>query len=527
MKFATVAATSERIRKRGARLQKIDALRDLLREIPQEFIRPIVAMLAGVLPSGKLGVGHATVRAAQPSEFSTNASLTLQEVLDAFQEVADASGPGSKQRKLDLLQTLFRQSTNVEADFLFGLLTGELRQGALEGVMIDAVARETGIDLERVRRATMLAGDPALVAKTLLTQGESGLEQFQVCVFTPIQPMLAQPAESPAAAMEGMQRVAIDIKMDGVRVQIHRRDHEVRVYSRQLNDVTASVPELVEEALRWPCNEAIVDGETFVVGLSGAPLPFQVTMSRFGRKVAVTAARTKSPLELRVFDLLYMDARDYTGCPLAERWEALDNLLDPAVRIPARTVHNVAEAKTFLDEALAAGHEGAMIKDLGSEYRAGTRSSGWKKLKTSHTLDLVVLAAEWGSGRRSGKLSNLHLGARATDGQFVMLGKTFKGLTDKLLAWQTRELLARRLDPETADHPTEDSWVVRVRPELVVEIAFNNVQESSHYPGGMALRFARVKRYREDKTPETADTFETVQKIFHAERHDGVAGGHA
>lgn len=514
MRFERLAHTSDRVRRRGARLAKIEALQTLLAELPRELIRPSVALLSGVLPNGKIGIGMAALRAARPESWAQETRWSVEQVLATFDGIAATKGQGSKQRKLDQLSELLSGATETEGDFLLRLLIGELRQGALEGVMIDALARHTELELERVRRAAMVAGDLSAVAEAVLTRGAAGLEDFQVEVFRPLQPMLAQPAESAAEALEGIDRAAIDLKLDGVRVQIHRRGDEVRIYSRRLNDVTRSVPEVVEAALRWPASSFIADGETYLQGPSGVPLPFQATMSRFGRRTDVEEARRKSPLEVRIFDLLYLEDQDLTERPLAERWRALEALVGDGELVPRRIVDSLEAAEDFFDEALGQGHEGAMVKDLDSDYKAGTRSSGWKKLKTAHTLDLVVLAAEWGSGRRRGKLSNLHLGARSEDGEFVMLGKTFKGLTDRLLEWQTRELLARRLDPSQPDHPVEGSWVVPVRPELVVEIAFNNVQSSSQYPGGMALRFARVKRYRDDKSAEQANTLEDVRAVF-------------
>lgn len=521
MRFERLAQTSDRVRRRGARLAKIDALQSLLAELPGDLIRPAVALLSGVLPNGKIGIGTAALRAARPESWAEEPRWTVGEVLDTFDRIAATKGQGSKQKKLDLLSELLSGATDQEGDFLLRLLVGELRQGALEGVMIDALARHTEIELERVRRAAMVAGDLPAVAEALLTLGADGLADFRVEVFRPLQPMLAQPAESAAEALEGIDRAAIDLKLDGVRVQIHRSEDRVRVYSRRLNDVTRSVPEVVEATLRWPARSFIADGETYLPGPQGIPLPFQATMSRFGRRTNVEKARRKSPLEVRLFDLLFLDDVDLTEKPLAERWRALEGLVGESEMVPHTTVDSVEAAEEFFEAALDQGHEGAMVKDLDSDYKAGTRSSGWKKLKTAHTLDLVVLAAEWGSGRRQGKLSNLHLGARSQDGQFVMLGKTFKGLTDRLLEWQTRELLARRLDPEQPDQPTDGNWVVPVRPELVVEVAFNNVQASSQYPGGMALRFARVKRYRPDKGAEQANTIEDVRSLF--EREHGAS----
>ena len=396
MQLEPLALTSERVRERGARLLKIEALRELLEALPPNLSRPCVAMLAGILPSGKIGVGGAALREARPAEFAQTATLSMSDVLGTFSAIAASRGAGSKARKQELLNDLLGRSTEAEGNFLLRLLSGELRQGALEGVMIDALARHTGIDLERVRRAAMLAGDLPEVAEALLDRGEEALQDFRVTVFTPLQPMLAQPAESPEKALAGMKSAAIDLKLDGVRVQIHRRGDDVRIYSRRLNEVTRSVPELVEAARTWNADDFIVDGETFLAGKNGLPLPFQATMSRFSRRVNVAEARASNPLQVSLFDLLFCNGEDFTPQPLRARWATLEKLSAP--RAEFSEVASPSEAKAFLDRALALGHEGAMVKDLDSHYRAGTRSVGWQKLKSSHTLDLVVLAAEWGSG---------------------------------------------------------------------------------------------------------------------------------
>jgi DNA ligase-1 len=361
----------------------------------------------------------------------------------------------------------------------------------------------------------MLSGSLEEVAVAALARGLEGVRAFRLRLFRPLQPMLAQPAEDLADALERLGEAALEYKLDGARVQIHRADGEIRVYSRQLNEVTAAVPEVVEAVRALPVGEAILDGEVIALRPDGRPQPFQITMRRFGRRLDVANLRSELPLATVLFDALRLDGRDVFDAPQRERFSALRERA-PALVVPHRLTADRAEAEAFFDEALARGHEGLMAKAPGSPYEAGGRGSAWLKVKTAHTLDLVVLAAEWGHGRRSGWLSNLHLGARDPGGGFVMLGKTFKGLTDELLAWQTREFLARAV--------ADDGHVVTLRPELVVEIDFDDVQQSPHYPGGMALRLARVKRYRPDKSPLQADTIDTVRAIHeghHPKRRRG------
>jgi DNA ligase-1 len=337
-----------------------------------------------------------------------------------------------------------------------------------------------------------------------------------VQLFRPIKPMLAQPAEDLAEALDTLGCAALEYKLDGARIQVHKADDEVRVYSRRLNDVTAAVPEIVEAAQSLPAREAILDGEAIALRPDGRPQPFQITMRRFGRKLDVAAMRAALPLDTFFFDVLVLDGANFTDLPAGERFAALEDAVPPSLRIPRTVTDRQDEAAVFASQALAAGHEGVMAKALGAAYEAGARGKSWLKVKSANTLDLVVLAAEWGSGRRQGWLSNLHLGARdPAAGGFVMLGKTFKGLTDQTLAWQTEQLLAREI--------ARDRYTVYVRPELVVEIAFNELQVSAHYPGGLALRFARVKAYRPDKRAEDADTIDTVRAL-HRQQTGATAG---
>ncbi len=387
------------------------------------------------------------------------------------------------------------------------LLFGELRQGAQEGVLIDAVARAARVPPARVRRAAMLAGDLSIVAEAALASGEAGLDRFRVELFTPVQPMLADSADDVAAAVGALGDAAIEYKLDGARVQVHKSGDLVKVYSRALNEVTAAVPEVVDAVRALPAETLILDGEVLALRADGTPVPFQETMRRFGRRLDVDALRRELPLSPFFFDLLQVDGRETLDDPQSDRFKVLTDLLPSPIVIPHVTGVTGEQAQAFLDAALARGHEGVMAKRRAAPYAAGSRGSDWLKVKAVRTLDLVVLAAEWGSGRRKGWLSNLHLGARdPVNGGFVMLGKTFKGMTDEVLTWQTRELLAREI--------SRDSYVVFVRPELVVEIAFNGIQASPHYPGGLALRFARLKGYRTDKTAAEADTIETVRAVY-------------
>jgi len=405
-----------------------------------------------------------------------------------------------------VVRELFERATAAEREFLVRLVMGELRQGALLGVMEDAVARASELPLGEIRRAAMLSGDLEAVAVAALADGRTGLARFSIELFRPIRPMLAQPALDLNDALERLGTAALEHKLDGARVQVHRRGDEVRAYSRPLNDVTAAVPEVVEAVRALPVSEAIFDGEVIALAADGRPLPFQVTMRRFGRTLDVERMRLELPLSTSLFDVLRLDGADLIDAPARERWAKLRERA-PGLAVAQRITADPTEAAAFYDDAIARGHEGVMAKALDAPYEAGGRGSAWLKIKAAHTLDLVVLAAEWGSGRRRGWLSNIHLGAREPGtGGFVMLGKTFKGMADAMLEWQTREF--QKLAVRTEGH------VVHLRPEIVVEVAFNDVQQSPRYPGGMALRLARVKAYRPDKSPEDADTVETVRALM-------------
>jgi len=426
-------------------------------------------------------------------------------------------GKGATEQRRQLLSELFARTTESEQEFLVRLLLGELRQGALLGIMQDALAQAAQVPLAQVRRAAMVAGGVAGVAQAALTEGAQGLQRFMLRVFQPVLPMLAQPAHDIADALRQLGIAALEWKVDGARIQVHKSAAEVRVYSRGLNDVTGAVPEIVEHIQRIACETLILDGEAIALRPDGRPQPFQTTMRRFGRKLDVATMRESLPLSALYFDVLRIDERELIDCSTAQRFDALARVLPGDALIPRLITDDVAAAQAFLDQALARGHEGVMAKSLDAPYEAGSRGSSWLKIKQAHTLDLVILAAEWGHGRRRGWLSNLHLGARdPASGAFIMLGKTFKGLTDEMLDWQTRKLL----EIET----TRDAGTVYVRPELVVEIALNEIQESPQYPAGLALRFARVKGYRSDKRPEDSDTIETVRELFagHGARSTGT-----
>jgi DNA ligase-1 len=489
------------------RRQKISTLSDFLRRLPAAEIEVGVDFLSGETRQRKLGVGPATIFNVRPGVSAVAPSLTLAEVDGTLHRIATASGPGSQQERNGTLAELFARATEFEQQFLLRLLLGELRQGALAGLMAEAIAQAAAVGIAPVRRAAMVAGNLGSVAHAALTQGELGLKWAGLTLFQPLHPMLAQPAEDLADALGQLGTAALEWKLDGARVQVHKSGDEVRVYTRSLNDVTLAVPEVVEAVRPMRSHQLILDGEAIALRPDGVPQPFQVTMRRFGRKTDIAAARAQLPLSVMFFDCLRVDRDDLIDRPAQERFAALRERLPDTLLIPRLVTADTIAAQAFFDAALARGHEGVMAKSLEAAYEAGSRGSSWLKVKQAHTLDLVVLAAEWGHGRRRGWLSNLHLGARdPATGVFVMLGKTFKGLTDEMLAWQTGRLL-------TLESARERNCV-HVRPELVVEIAVNEIQSSPHYPGGMALRFARVKRYRPDKRPEQADTIDAVRALF-------------
>jgi DNA ligase-1 len=505
--LADVAATATAVAATSSRLAKTARLAELLAAAGPDQVATVVSWLSGELTQRQIGVGWAALKSIPAP--ADEASLTVDGVEVAFDEIKSIAGTGSKQRRADALAALFGAATADEQRFLRLLLGGELRQGALLGVMTEAVAKAAGLPAPDVRRAAMLGGELPAVAAAALHGGVDALAAFRLQVGRPVGPMLAQTAADVSDALERLGGTAVfEAKLDGARVQIHRDGSDVRVWTRSLDDVTARLPEVVEAALALPVTTMIADGEAIALRPDGRPHRFQVTASRFGRSVDVDAARAGQGLSVFLFDLLHRDGVDLIDEPEEVRAAALAEIVPAGFRIDRLVTADPGAAQGFLDRTLAAGHEGVVAKSLTAPYEAGRRGAGWLKIKPVHTLDLVVLAVEWGSGRRTGKLSNIHLGARdAATGELVMLGKTFKGMTDAMLDWQTARFL------ELADGPT-DGYVVTVRPEQVVEIAFDGVQGSTRYPGGMALRFARVLRYRDDKTAGEADTLDTVRSFY-------------
>ena len=503
MLLALLATTSADVAATSSRLAKVERIVECLREAAPEEVGVAVAYLSGELPQGTVGVGWAALR-EQP-DAAERATLELLEVDAAVSRLQSIVGKGSQGARRQELAALFARATEPEQRLLVGLFLGELRQGALEGVMTDAVAKTAGVPVADVRRATMLAGDLPAVAEAAIREGSDGLARFRLTPLSPIGPMLAQTAGDVAAGLERLESTYVEWKLDGARIQAHRAGDDIAIFTRNLADITARVPEIVSAIRALDVSTIVLDGEAIALREDGRPAPFQVTMSRFGTKAVAGDAL---PLASFFFDCLHVDGADLIDLPARERLEILDARLPREHLVPRLVTRDAEEAQGFLDDALARGHEGVMVKSLDAPYEAGRRGAGWLKVKPSHTLDLVVLAAEWGHGRQTGKLSNLHLGARDSAGGFVMLGKTFKGMTDEMLAWQTEHLLALQTGRE--------GHAVHVRPELVVEVAFDGVQTSSRYPGGMALRFARVKGYRPDKSPSEADTIETVRAIHTA-----------
>jgi DNA ligase-1 len=507
VRLSRVVETSGRVAESSGRLQKIGQLAELLKDTPPGEIEIVVGFVTGTPRQGRIGIAAAAIAAARDTPPAAEATLDVREVDATLSLIASQAGAGSSRARAEALRALLARATDPEQDFLVRLLFGELRQGALEGVLIEAVARASGIASARVRRAAMLSGALAPVARTALTAGEAALQSLVVQPFTPLQPMLADSAADVGDALNELGEASLEYKLDGARIQVHKVGDDVRVFSRTLKDVTAAVPEVVEAARAMPAREILLDGEAIALRADATPHPFQITMRRFGRKLDVDRRRETLPIAPFFFDCLYIDGAALIDEPLSRRLDALREAAPPGIIVPRIVTAKPEEAAAFLQQAVAAGHEGLMAKAVDGVYAAGRRGQAWLKVKPARTLDLVVLAVEWGSGRRRGTLSNLHLGARdAERGGFVMLGKTFKGLTDEVLAWQTRKLLELEI--------ARDERTVYVRPELVVEIACNDIQESPHYPGRLALRFARVKRYRPDKPAAEADTFQTIQTIY-------------
>lgn len=509
--LVNLVETSERVGGASGRLAKVRELAALLRALQPEEIETGVHYLSGELPQGRIGVGYATLRTAASNTPAATPTLTVADVDSLLSRIAEIRGSGSTASRATALSALFSRATRAEQHFLLRLLTGELRQGALAGVMVEAIAVAADIPGAQVRRAAMYSKSLGAVARVALLDGSAALARFHLELFSPVSPMLAQTAADVAEALSALQGdVAFEWKMDGARIQVHKIDTDIRIYTRSLNDVTGAIPEIVATVRALPARVLVLDGEAIAFDAAQRPHPFQVTMRRFGRKLNVEESRAVLPIRAFFFDCLHYEDQSIEDQPARLRLEALAKAVPPAAQVPRLITRSESAAREFYAAALAAGHEGLMAKALDTPYEAGNRGAGWLKIKRAHTLDLVVLAAEWGHGRRTGKLSNLHLGALdPATGQYVMLGKTFKGLTDAMLDWQTREFLARETH--------RDQWTVYVRPEVVVEIAFSDLQESSRYPGGLALRLARVKRYRDDKHAGEADNMEAVRRVYAAQ----------
>jgi DNA ligase 1 len=496
--LADLVAASEEVAQTSSRSRKVAILADLLRSLEADEVPVAVGFLSGAPRQGRIGIGYATAYGVKGS-VALAPSLTIEAVDRAISAVQGSTGGGSATRRREILGELLERSTEQESDFLRRLFTGELRQGALSGLMADAIARAASVTGPSVRRALMLSGDLPATAAIAMQSGEKGLRDVGFEIFRPILPMLASTAETVGDAVSGFDRASVELKLDGIRIQIHRRDDEVRIYTRNLNDITDTLPGIVSAVLRLPVNQAVLDGEALWM-LEDRPGSFQETVSR------IDSDAPPEGVETFLFDLLHIDGDDLLDLPLEERAARLEAIA-PRLKIPAVLTSDPNEASRILDEALEAGHEGVVVKDATSLYAAGRRGKAWRKVKPVRTYDLVVLGAEWGHGRRQGWLSNLHLGARdPATGEFVMVGKCFKGLTDELLRWQTNALLELVLERR--------GIAVFVRPELVVEIALDGVQVSTRYAGGVALRFARVKRYRPDKSASEGDTIDALRALL-------------
>ncbi|MEH0652035.1 ATP-dependent DNA ligase [Streptomyces scabiei] len=503
MLFARLARVSQEIAATSARSRKTALLADLFRDAGEEDVPIVIPYLAGRLPQGRLGIGWKVLDQRIPP--AGTATLTVREVDARLTAIGAVTGTGSQTERRRLVGALLAAATEDEQRYLVGLLTGEVRQGALDALAVEGLAGATGAPAADVRRAVMLAGSLQTVARALLAEGPRALEGFRLTVGRPVQPMLAHSAPSVAEAVAKLGVCAVEEKLDGIRVQLHRDGGDVRLYTRTLDDITDRLPELTSAALGLRGERFILDGEVIAFDGNGRPRSFQETAGRVGSRLDVATAARQVPVSPVFFDVLSVDGQDLLDLPFTERHAVLARLVPEPMRVRRTLVtgpDDLPEAEQFLTDTLERGHEGVVLKALDAPYSAGRRGASWLKVKPVHTLDLVVLAAEWGHGRRTGRLSNLHLGARTADGAFAMLGKTFKGMTDALLAWQTERLTELAVE--------EHRWGVTVRPELVVEIAYDGLQRSTRYPAGVTLRFARVIRYREDKTPGEADTVEAL-----------------
>jgi DNA ligase-1 len=506
--FADLVETSGRVAGVSGRLAKVRELAIFLKSLTDTEIEIAVHYLSGDLRQGRIGIGSSTLRAAATRGATRTSTLSVAAVDEALTRIAAVRGSGSGAKRDESLRQLLAQATEREQAFLIRLLAADLRQGALEGVMIDAIAAAAELPAKQVRRAAMYSKSLGAVARAALLEGETGLGRFHLELFKPIAPMLAETAADVDDALAQITgEVAFEWKMDGARIQVHKVSDDVRIYTRGLNEISAAMPEIVAAVRRFGAGSLVLDGEAIAIDAAGRPHPFQTTMRRVGRRLKVDELATELPIQAYFFDCLFLDGKDLAGLSTRERYQALSASVPASMQMPRRVTSSHSEARAFYQDALTAGHEGVMAKSLEAPYEAGNRGASWLKIKRSHTLDLVVLGAEWGNGRRTGKLSNLHLGAiEPATGNYVMLGKTFKGLTDVMLEWQTEQFL--RLETRREGH------TVFIKPEIVVEIAFSDLQTSRRYPGGFALRLARVKRYRTDKRVEEADTMESIRKIF-------------
>ena len=503
MRFAELAAVSERLAATSKRSEKSALIAALLRRLAPDEIEIAVAFLTGTVRQGRIGVGWRTLQGAR-TEPAAEPTLEIQAVDVAIERLAGMSGPRVATARRELLTDLFARATESEQGLLWRVFTGEMRQGALDGVMVEAIAKGSGVPIANVRRAHMMAGDLGQAALAAMTGGASALATVALVPGRAVQPMLASRADDVAAAVAATGPASVEWKLDGARIQAHRRDGHVALYTRNLNEVTARLGTIADLVSGLPGGDLVLDGEALGVDDDGTPRRFQDSMGDFG---ADAPTGRGVGLSAYFFDVLHAGGEAVVDEPLSVRREILATVVPAPSRLPSIVTADAEEAAAFLDRSVAAGHEGVMVKALDSPYDAGRRGGAWRKVKPVHTLDLVVLAVEWGHGRRSGWLSNLHLGARGEPGEFVMVGKTFKGLTDELLRWQTEALQAIAVG-------TEDGYIVHVRPELVVEVALDGVQVSTRYPGGVALRFARVRRYRPDKSAADADHISTVQAML-------------
>jgi DNA ligase 1 len=498
--LADVVTASREVTGTRSRSKKVAILAELLTRLGPGEVGVAVGFLAGAPRQGRVGVGYSTIYGIEcaPAE---EPSVTIEELDRAIDAVQATTGTGSAAERRRILTELLGRATEDEADFVKRLFTGGLRQGALAGLMVDAVAKAAGVSGVIARRALMLSGDLSRTAEVAMTEGEEGLRGVGFELFRPILPMLASTAADVSEAVASFERSSVEWKLDGIRIQVHRRGDEVRIYTRNLNEITHTLPGIVEAVRRLPLTQAVFDGEALWM-LEEGPAAFQDTVSRMDSEALPEGIVTF------LFDVLHVEGEDLLDAPLEERAKRLEAIA-PHLKIPSVITSDPETAQRVFDDALREGHEGVVVKDAASPYIAGRRGKAWRKVKPVRTYDLVVLGAEWGHGRRQGWLSNLHLGARdPLTGELVMVGKTFKGMTDALLDWQTKELLAREVERK--------GIAVMVRPELVVEIALDGVQSSTRYPGGLALRFARVKRYRPDKSAAEADTIDDLRELLHA-----------